>query len=159
MQMNKLENSFGGNYLGEENIVCWVFLLTFWGCSDGGTSELYLPQGSRLVSGCWKRVKGKVHMQVCSLLQGSDSENSYLKQSPPKVKGGENVKDKSVDSSVKCSKIHTVNRSHVDATGKVTNEQQENHVVYAMRTKVKLSLDWEEREAKCRFHPYKKLLL
>lgn len=28
-------------------------------------------------------------MQICLLLQRSDSENSYLKQSSPKVKGGE----------------------------------------------------------------------
>lgn len=74
------------------------------------------------MSGFWKRVKGEVHMQVCSLLQGSGSENSYLKQSSPKLKGGENVKDKSVDSTVKCSKIHTVNMSHMDVTREITNE-------------------------------------
>lgn len=86
VQMNKEESLFGGDHFGRREYYVLDFLLTFWGCSDGGTSQLYLPQHPRLVSRFWKRVKGEVHMQMCSLLQGSGSENSYLKQSSLKIK-------------------------------------------------------------------------
>lgn len=86
VQMNKVESPFGGDHFGGREYYVLDFLQIFWGCRDGGTSQFYLLQRPRLVSRFWKRVKGEVHMQMCSLLQGSGSENSYLKQSSPKIK-------------------------------------------------------------------------
>lgn len=92
--------------MGEESIVGCVSLLTFSGCRDGATeSHICLPWDSRLESGFQKRVKGETHVEVCSLLQGSDPENSHLKQASLTVKEGETDEDMSVEKIVKCSKI------------------------------------------------------